>query len=111
MSNFDDVSRVGERDDAALLRPNRREVPVKPVLLALFLFVIGVVMLSLAAAVTTGTLNADYWWPGQKWTSIAIAFFVIGSLAFVPGAYSTWIAYASYRGYPGYSFDQIPHVQ
>lgn len=48
---------------------------------------------------------------GTHWTSMAIAFFVIGSLAFIPGAYSSWIAYASYRGWPGYSFDQIPHVQ
>eukprot|EP00285_Hemiselmis_virescens_P019241 CAMPEP_0173392388 /NCGR_PEP_ID=MMETSP1356-20130122/19422_1 /TAXON_ID=77927 ORGANISM="Hemiselmis virescens, Strain PCC157" /NCGR_SAMPLE_ID=MMETSP1356 /ASSEMBLY_ACC=CAM_ASM_000847 /LENGTH=111 /DNA_ID=CAMNT_0014350169 /DNA_START=48 /DNA_END=383 /DNA_ORIENTATION=- len=111
MSNFDDLSRGENRDDTGLLRSNRREVPLKPVLLALFLFTIGIIMLSLAAAVTTGALNAAYWWPGQKWTSVATAFFVIGSLAFVPGAYSSWIAYASWRGYPGYSFDQIPHVQ
>jgi hypothetical protein len=41
--------------------------------------------------------NVSLFPPGTDWSSIAIAFFVIGSLAFIPGSYSTWIAYATYR--------------
>jgi hypothetical protein len=36
---------------------------------------------------------------------------VLGGLAFVPGAYSVYIAVRAYRGDPGYSFDMIPNIQ
>jgi hypothetical protein len=39
-------------------------LPRRPVLLAIFLFVLGIILLSIAGAVTTGLMDARYWWPG-----------------------------------------------
>ena len=56
------------------------------------------------------TATAAYWWPGQHWSQPATAFYVLGSIAFLPGAYAVYIAIRAYRGDPGYSFDMIPTI-
>jgi hypothetical protein len=33
---------------------------------------------------------------------------ILGSITFLPGAYHTRLAYLAWRGYSGYSLDQIP---
>lgn len=33
---------------------------------------------------------------------------ILGSVMFIPGAYHVRIAYYAYKGYEGYSFDDIP---
>lgn len=33
---------------------------------------------------------------------------IIGALMFIPGAYHVRIAYYAYKGYDGYSYDDIP---
>ena len=33
---------------------------------------------------------------------------ILGTLAFLPGSYVTFISYCAYRGYEGYRFSQIP---
>ena len=39
-----------------------------------------------------------------------IPLMVIGSLAFVPGAYFTRMAYMAWKGYRGYSLASIPDL-
>jgi hypothetical protein len=45
----------------------------------------------------------------RDWKSTRPFLFVIGAMAFVPGAYHLVIAVEAYRGTPGFSFAQIPH--
>ena len=33
-----------------------------------------------------------------------------GVFTFIPGSYHTWILFQSWRGVPGYSYDQIPDL-
>jgi hypothetical protein len=40
----------------------------------------------------------------------ALAFTIIGSVAFIPGFYYTRLAYYAYRGYAGYTFEDIPDL-
>jgi hypothetical protein len=40
----------------------------------------------------------------------ALAFTIVGSIAFIPGFYYTRAAYYAYRGYEGFSFDDIPQM-
>lgn len=75
--------------------------PWKEIIRAVIFLVAGAVLLCFARLVQTGKLNAE---PGSD-----IALYVIGSLLFLPGLYVVIIAYKAWRGYPGYTFDSIPH--
>ena len=41
--------------------------------------------------------------------SVGLSMTVLGGLMFVPGSYGTWIIYGTYRGWSGYSYNQIPN--
>jgi len=41
----------------------------------------------------------------DRWLSMII----LGSLMFIPGSYHTYIAVQTWRGVPGYHYDDIPH--
>ena len=40
--------------------------------------------------------------------SEALPFLIIGGIGFIPGSYVSFIIYHTWRGTPGYSYDQIP---
>ncbi|XP_066908132.1 transmembrane protein 230 [Halyomorpha halys] len=46
----------------------------------------------------------------EKYEDRTIAFFVVGGLTFIPGAYHVFIAYSAYTKKPGYSYSDIPDV-
>lgn len=75
--------------------------PWKEIARAVFFLVAGSVLLCFARLIQTGKVNAE---PGSD-----IALYVIGSLLFIPGFYVVVLAYKTWRGYPGYTYDYIPH--
>eukprot|EP00897_Mesotaenium_endlicherianum_P007785 jgi/Mesen1/7034/ME000366S06234 len=76
------------------------QIPWKAILLALFLLCLGVLFLVVAYLMLTGHMGGD---SSQGW-----GFFTLGCLIFLPGFYETRIAYYSWRGMIGYSYNNIP---
>eukprot|EP00698_Gefionella_okellyi_P021955 TRINITY_DN720_c0_g2_i2.p1 TRINITY_DN720_c0_g2~~TRINITY_DN720_c0_g2_i2.p1 ORF type:complete len:111 (-),score=7.55 TRINITY_DN720_c0_g2_i2:265-555(-) len=75
--------------------------PIKPILLAVFLFLIGSVMLIIGCLLVTGIIiTAD--------RDRGYALVVLGSITFIPGAYHVRIAYYAWKGYKGYEYSAIP---
>uniref|UniRef100_A0A061R7F3 Transmembrane protein 230 n=1 Tax=Tetraselmis sp. GSL018 TaxID=582737 RepID=A0A061R7F3_9CHLO len=81
------------------LENSRGKSPWGPVALAVLLFLAGIALF---------TLGLIQWlfYPEGHW--IAMTF--LGLLVFVPGFYHTRIAFLAWRGYSGYSFNQLPNV-
>jgi hypothetical protein len=40
--------------------------------------------------------------------SEALPFLIIGGIGFIPGSYVCFILYQTWKGVPGFSYDQIP---
>ena len=74
--------------------------PVKSILLAIFLFLVGSVLLTLGGLMAAGILGETE----QGSTPILI----LGVITFLPGFYHVRIAYYAWKGYAGYSFADIP---
>uniref|UniRef100_A0A0G4HKS0 Transmembrane protein 230 n=1 Tax=Chromera velia CCMP2878 TaxID=1169474 RepID=A0A0G4HKS0_9ALVE len=77
------------------LRPP--DTPWKSLALALFLFAVGSTFLMMGLNVFFKTRVYD-----------SIPFLIIGSIAFIPGAFYTFIFVQIFRGIPGYSYNDIP---
>lgn len=77
-------------------------VPVKSIALALLLFLIGSVMLTLAGLVMGGVF-------GETSELSATPLLILGLVTFIPGFYHVRLAYYAFRGYTGYSYLDIPH--
>ncbi|XP_010553695.1 PREDICTED: transmembrane protein 230-like [Tarenaya hassleriana] len=75
-------------------------VPWKSIALAVFLLLLGCLLLFLAFFIFTGHMEGD--------SSQGYALLVLGVLTFLPGFYETRIAYYSWRGAEGYNFAAIP---
>mmetsp|Transcript_31420 Transcript_31420/g.69981 ORF Transcript_31420/g.69981 Transcript_31420/m.69981 type:complete len:124 (-) Transcript_31420:364-735(-) len=78
----------------------RTEVPVGSIVLAIFLMVFGICSFIVA------WLHATQQLLGKQ--QAEIGFTIIGFMTFIPGWYHCRIAYYTWRGYRGYSFDRIP---
>lgn len=78
------------------------KIPVKSIVLAVVLFLIGSVMLTLAGLLLGGIF-------GDVPDVSATPLLIIGLITFVPGFYHVRIAYYAFRGYNGYSYFDIPH--
>ncbi|XP_039792844.1 transmembrane protein 230-like [Panicum virgatum] len=79
---------------------SHRKIPWKSIALALFLLLIGILLLSLSYFIFTSHVEGD--------DSQAYGLLFLGVLAFLPGYYVTRVAYYSWRGAPGYTFASIP---
>lgn len=79
----------------------RPKIPWKGISLAIFLSTTGLGMLTMGILSAFGFLNEEF----DDRTS---AFFMLGMLMFIPGAYHVWIAYLAYMGSNGYSYEDIP---
>ncbi|KAK3095905.1 hypothetical protein FSP39_020653 [Pinctada imbricata] len=77
------------------------KVPVKAILLASGLFFVGSILIIVGALLLTGYIDAKY--GDRTWPVL-----IIGALMFIPGAYHVRIAYYAYKGYTGYTYDDIP---
>eukprot|EP00440_Ansanella_granifera_P036425 gb/GFBE01039524.1/.p1 GENE.gb/GFBE01039524.1/~~gb/GFBE01039524.1/.p1 ORF type:complete len:107 (+),score=20.99 gb/GFBE01039524.1/:1-321(+) len=88
------VEYAGFFKEPPALRPPK--VPVKELLLALVLFVVGVVCLLCGANVFFRTSLYE-----------AMPLNLIGGLCFIPGAYHSFIFLMVFKKVPGYSYDMI----
>ncbi|XP_074642943.1 transmembrane protein 230-like [Tubulanus polymorphus] len=77
------------------------KIPYKAILLATALFVAGSLLIIIGALLLAGYIDAKY--ADRTWPVL-----ILGALMFIPGAYHVRIAYYAYKGYAGYSFDDIP---
>ncbi|KAI3362023.1 hypothetical protein L3Q82_012362, partial [Scortum barcoo] len=85
------------------------KVPYKAIALAIFLFLIGSLLIIFGALLLAGTIQVEK-------TSLfcvqhpdrTIPVIIIGLLVFLPGFYHLRIAYYAAKGYRGYSYDDIP---
>jgi hypothetical protein len=87
---------------------------VRKVALAVFLFVFGFACLAAGIGVWYSGGGGDDAASGGDSSSssrgTATALLVLGSVAFLPGAYMSRLAYLAWRGVEGYSFNDIPDV-
>uniref|UniRef100_A0A3Q1EZV1 Transmembrane protein 230 n=1 Tax=Acanthochromis polyacanthus TaxID=80966 RepID=A0A3Q1EZV1_9TELE len=89
-------SRLATDDDGYIDLQFKRsppKVPYKAIALATVLFLIGSLLIIIGAL-----LLADR----------TVPVLIIGILVFLPGIYHLRIAYYASKGYPGYSYDDIP---
>ncbi|XP_034565916.1 transmembrane protein 230a isoform X1 [Notolabrus celidotus] len=77
------------------------KVPYKAIALAIFLFLIGSLLIIFGALLLSGTIEVEH--PDRT-----IPVIIIGLLVFLPGFYHLRIAYFAAKGYRGYSYEDIP---
>ncbi|KAH7820904.1 putative Eukaryotic protein of unknown function (DUF872) [Monocercomonoides exilis] len=80
-----------------------QKVPWKGILLAVFLFVIGTIMLTFGILIVTNVLKIDE-------SDRGLPLVILGSICFIPGSYYVWITYQIWRGNPEYSFQEFPEM-
>lgn len=78
--------------------------PTKAIALAVTLFVIGSILLTIGALLLSGVIDAKY--GDRTWPVL-----ILGGIMFLPGFYHVRIAYYAYQGYAGYSYDDIPEFE
>ncbi|KAF9573026.1 hypothetical protein EC968_009076 [Mortierella alpina] len=78
--------------------------PLKSIVLASILLVLGVIGLVIGALLKVGILSSPDWL--DKGTPLLI----LGALCFIPGSYHVGLAYYAYKEYEGYSFSHIPDL-
>ncbi|KAI3452267.1 hypothetical protein Pfo_008932 [Paulownia fortunei] len=76
------------------------KIPRKSIFLAIFLLLLGCLLLLLSFFIFTGHMGGEL--------SQAYGLLGLGFLTFMPGFYETRIAYYSWRGAQGYHFTSIP---
>ncbi|XP_013857902.1 transmembrane protein 230 [Austrofundulus limnaeus] len=77
------------------------KVPYKAIGVAVFLFLIGSLLITFGALFLSGIIQIQN--PDRT-----IPVIIIGLLVFLPGFYHLRIAYYAAKGYRGYSYDDIP---
>ncbi|GBL90738.1 Transmembrane protein 230 [Araneus ventricosus] len=82
----------------------KSKMPWGGIILAVFLFIAGSLLITFASLLFTGHLDGQH-------TEGAWPLLILGILMFIPGVYHVRIAYLAYRGYPGYVFDDIPDFE
>ncbi|XP_045188509.2 transmembrane protein 230-like [Mercenaria mercenaria] len=78
--------------------------PTKAIALATTLFVVGSVLLVVGSLLMTGYIDAKY--GDRTWPVL-----ILGSIMFIPGFYHVRIAYYAYKGYAGFSYEDIPEFE
>lgn len=78
------------------------KVPYKSILLAVCLFTLGSILLTVGSLLVAGIIiPAEY-------ADRTIPVLILGVIAFLPGSYHTYLAWATYKQYAGYSYSDIP---
>ncbi|CAK8672449.1 transmembrane protein 230-like isoform X2 [Clavelina lepadiformis] len=77
------------------------KVPIKAIGIAFVLFLVGTVLIVIGALLLSGHIDAKY--SDRTWPVL-----ILGIITFLPGFYHLRIAYYAWRGYVGYSFEDIP---
>ncbi|KAK3565843.1 hypothetical protein QTP86_015825 [Hemibagrus guttatus] len=86
----------------SMFKKSPPKVPYKAIALAAVLFLIGSVLITIGALLLAGYFEV------QDHRERTIPVLIIGILVFLPGFYHLRIAYYAYKGYRGYSYDDIP---
>ncbi|XP_061527438.1 transmembrane protein 230b [Phyllopteryx taeniolatus] len=97
-------SRLATHDDGYIDLQFKRsppKVPYKAIALATVLFLIGSLLIIIGSLLLAGYFGVTH-------SDRTIPVLVIGILVFLPGIYHLRIAYYASKGYPGYSYDDIP---
>lgn len=76
-------------------------VPYKAIFLASVLLTVGSLLIIIGALLVAGVFDDKY--SDRTWPLL-----VLGVLMFIPGAYHVRIAWYAYKGYEGYSYEDIP---
>jgi len=92
-----------EFTDKQFERPPSK-VPYKAIGLAVILFVAGSVLIILGSLLLSGHIDAKY--ADRTWPLL-----ILGFIMFIPGSYHVRLAYYAWKGYDGYSFDDIPEYE
>ncbi|CAD5110824.1 unnamed protein product [Dimorphilus gyrociliatus] len=79
----------------------KRPIPYRAILLAVALFTCGTFFLVIGGMLVGGLIAEEY--KDRTWPVL-----FLGAIMFIPGAYHVRLAYLAYKGYDGYSFDDIP---
>ncbi|CAL4166805.1 unnamed protein product, partial [Meganyctiphanes norvegica] len=79
----------------------QKRIPWKAIGYAIVLFTLGTILLVIGSLLVSGFFHEKY--EDRTWPLI-----LIGLLMFIPGAYHSYIAYYAFKGYEGFSFDDIP---
>lgn len=77
------------------------KAPVKSIIVATILFLLGSIFLTFGSLMLAGVINQG------KGSFRAMPLMVIGSIIFIPGAYNVRTAYYVWKGYHGYSYADI----
>ena len=80
-----------------------KQVPWKAIILAIFLFVVGSVLLAIGILIVTDVIHFDD-------ENRGIPFIVLGSICFIPGSFYVYITYQIYKGNPKYSYLDFPEM-
>ena len=103
------VSRDEEEDkdsseyyDDQYVDTEKPTLPIRSIVLSIFLFVIGTMLLILAGLLIGGVFGSS---PDASATPLLI----LGAITFIPGFYHVRLAYYAFKGYHGYSFSDIPN--
>ncbi|KAK2840982.1 hypothetical protein Q7C36_012561 [Tachysurus vachellii] len=98
-------SKLASDDDGYIdlqFKKSPPKVPYKAIGLAAVLFLIGSVLITIGALLLAGYFEV------KDHLERTIPVLIIGILVFLPGFYHLRIAYYAYKGYRGYSYDDIP---
>ncbi|CAF1348964.1 unnamed protein product, partial [Didymodactylos carnosus] len=79
------------------------KAPIRAIILAIMLFILGSIMISIGALMLTGYIRTQY--RDRTWPLI-----LVGTIVFLPGFYHVRIAYYAWKGYKGFTFDDIPDL-
>lgn len=96
--------RLTQEDDGFVddqFKSGPKRIPWKAIGYAMLLFAAGTLLLVVGSLLVTGYLDEKY--ADRTWPVI-----ILGALMFIPGAYHSYVAYYAFKGYEGYSFDDIP---
>lgn len=81
------------------------KIPYKAILLAVGLFVAGSIM------IVIGSLLVSGYYIDPKYSDRTWPVLILGAIMFIPGIYHVRIAYYSYKGYDGFSYEMIPEFE
>ncbi|XP_065104310.1 transmembrane protein 230b isoform X2 [Paramisgurnus dabryanus] len=98
-------SKLASDDDGYIdlqFKKSPPKVPYKAIALAAGLFLIGSILIVIGSLLLAGYFEVN------DHRDRTIPVLIIGILVFLPGFYHLRIAYYAYKGYRGYSYDDIP---
>ena len=98
LQDEDDEVDVYSEDLYYTERPDKP--PIKSIVLAILLFLIGSTLLTIGGLMIGGILGGD--------SGSAVPLLILGGITFLPGFYHVRLAFYAWKGYLGYSYRDIP---